>query len=240
MTTPGDHHRDEHVHRDVQGGFARAAVFGASDGLVTNLSLILGMAGAHPAAGVVRLAGLAGLVAGAFSMAAGEYVSMRAQTELFERELALERKSISDRPEVERRELVKLYEGRGIDPELARALAGEMMRTPELALETHAREELGIDPGALGSPNKASLSSFAMFGMGALLPLLPWLLAGGTGAIVASVILGTLGSLGIGAALAYFTKKTWWRSALRQLLISTVAAGVTFGVGALVGTTVHH
>ena len=146
----GGGHPDHH-HRSVQGGSARAAVFGVSDGLVTNVSLILGIAGAHPAGGVVRLTGLAGLVAGAFSMAAGEYVSMRAQRELFERVLALRTRDPYP-PEGERRELVRIYEARGVEPDVAGHLATEMMRTPELALETHAREELGIDPSALGSP----------------------------------------------------------------------------------------
>src|ERR1700681_2731753 len=137
---PGEIHMGDHHHRRVQGGGARAAVFGVSDGLVTNVSLILGIAGANPGPGVVRLAGVAGLIAGAFSMAAGEWVSMRAQRELFERELAMEKHEISHRPEGERRELVRIYEDRGVEPTVARTLASEMMRTPELALETHARE----------------------------------------------------------------------------------------------------
>ena len=233
-------HGATHHHRNLQGGGARAAVFGVSDGLVTNVSLTLGMAGAHPAAGVVRLAGLAGLIAGACSMAAGEYVSMRAQSELFERELALERHELHNRPEGELRELVKIYEDRGLDRALARQLAGEMMRTPELALETHAREELGIDPQRLGSPFQAAGSSFAMFAIGALLPLLPWLLASGTGAIIASIVIGSIAALGIGVALAVFTRRRWWWSAIRQLMIAAVAAGVTYGIGHLVGVSTLH
>src|SRR5438067_2550304 len=165
----------EHQHRDVQGGGARAAVFGISDGLTTNVSLILGVAGAAAATGssFVRLAGLAGLVGGAFSMAAGEYVSMRAQTELFERELELERREIHRRPENERRELAAIYRSRGVESATADKLAREMMRDPELALETHAREELGIDPGSLGSPIQAASSSLVAFGVGAVVPLVP-------------------------------------------------------------------
>lgn len=212
-------------------------MFGVSDGLVTNVSLILGIAGAHPGAGVVRLAGVAGLVAGAFSMAAGEYVSMRAQTELFQRELALENYEIRNRPEGERRELVRIYENRGIEPDVARQLATEMMRTPELALETHAREELGINPASLGSPVQAAVSSFGTFALGALLPLIPWLITAGTGATLASVAIGVVAALGVGWALALFTHRSRWWSALRQLLVSAVAASVTFGIGHAVGVS---
>jgi VIT1/CCC1 family predicted Fe2+/Mn2+ transporter len=225
----------DHSHRNLQGGGARAAVFGVSDGLVTNVSLVLGIAGAHPAVGLVRLAGLAGLIGGAFSMSAGEYVSMRAQRELLERELELERHEIRHRPEGERRELVRIYENRGVEPEIARKLAGEMMRTPELALETHAREELGITPGTLGSPVQAAVSSFATFAVGALIPLLPWLVTSGTAAILASVIVTAFAALVVGGALSFFTGKRWWWSALRQLGISVVAAAVTYSIGRLVG-----
>jgi VIT1/CCC1 family predicted Fe2+/Mn2+ transporter len=211
-----------------------------SDGLVTNVSLILGMAGAHPGPGVVRLAGVAGLIGGAFSMAAGEYISMRAQTELLENELARERHEIRHRPELERRELVRIYEGRGVEPVVADQLADEMMRTPELALETHAREELGINPGALGSPIQAAVSSFAMFALGALVPLIPWLVGSGTAATIASIILGGLAAIGVGMALAVFTRRPWWWSAIRQLLISTVAASVTYGIGHAVGVSGLH
>jgi len=211
-----------------------------SDGLVTNISLILGIAGAHPGAGVVRLAGLAGLVGGAFSMSAGEYVSMRAQTELFQRELALERHEIRHRPEGERRELVRIYESRGVESALARQLAEEMMRTPELALETHAREELGINPSALGSPVQAAASSFSTFAVGALLPLLPWLFTNGTPAVLWSVGVGVVAALVVGAGLSVFTQRRWWLSSLRQLAIAALAAGVTFGIGHLVGIPSLH
>src|SRR5690348_1016432 len=161
----------EHHHRDIQGGAARAAVFGVSDGLTSNVSLILGIAGANPTSGFVRLAGLAGLVAGSFSMAAGEYLSMKAQTELFEAELDLERREIDRRPESERRELAAIYRSRGVDRDTAEKLATEMHRDPDLALETHAREELGINPDSLGSPVQAAVSSFLSFAVGALVPL---------------------------------------------------------------------
>ncbi len=225
----------EHHHRRIQGGAARAAVFGVSDGLVSNVSLILGVAGANPAPGVVRLAGLAGLVGGAFSMAAGEYVSMKAQSELLERELDLERIEIKRRPENERRELAAIYRERGVAPHTADELATEMMRDPELALETHAREELGIDPNELGSPRTASLSSFVAFACGAILPLLPWFFAKGAGATLASVVVGALASVGVGLALAAFTGRSPVKSAVRQLVIAAAAAGVTFAVGNAVG-----
>ncbi|HLX86851.1 MAG TPA: VIT1/CCC1 transporter family protein [Acidimicrobiales bacterium] len=234
---PLEAHAGEHHHRGLQGGGARAAVFGVSDGLVTNVSLILGMAGAHPRAAVVRLAGLAGLVAGAFSMSAGEYISMRAQRELFQRELALETDSLRHRPEGERHELAAIYESRGIEPALAQRMATEMMRTPELALETHAREELGITPGSLGSPVQAAVSSFGAFALGAVLPLVPWLVSRGVRAEVATVVIGALAALIVGAGLSLFTRRRWWYSSLRQLAISAVAAAVTFGIGHAVGAS---
>jgi VIT1/CCC1 family predicted Fe2+/Mn2+ transporter len=225
-----------HNHRDIRGGGARAAVFGVSDGLVSNVALILGVAGAHASAGAVRLAGVAGLVAGSFSMAAGEYISVRAQSELMLRELDVERQAISHDPEVERRELAAIYESRGIDSDMARELSVKMMRDPEVALETHAREELGIDPEQTGNPLQAALSSFVTFAVGAFVPLLPWLFTSGTRAILWSVALGAIAALGVGAGLAHFTGRSWVWSASRQLLISGVAAAVTFGVGRLIGT----
>jgi vacuolar iron transporter family protein len=226
----------EHHHRDIRGGTARAAVFGVSDGLVSNLSLVLGVAaGSHYAQGPVRLAGLAGLVAGAVSMAIGEYISMTAQAELFQRELDLERREIRRVPEAERRELAHIYQSRGVEPETADELASQMMRDPDLALETHAREELGIDPNALGSPIGAAASSFVSFAIGALAPLLPWFFGGGRSYVVASIVLGAIAALAVGGALARFTGRSAVRSALRQLLISAVAAGITYGIGSLVG-----
>lgn len=219
------------------GGAARAAVFGISDGLVSNVSLILGFAGADAAGDVVRLAGLAGLLAGAFSMAAGEYVSVRAQAELLEAELEMERIEIHRRPEAERRELAAIYRSRGIDAQVADDMATETMRDPELALQTHAREELGINPDELGSPWMAAASSFVAFAVGALVPLLPWFFVAGGGAVLASVIGGAVGALAIGAVLARFTGRSLVRSAFRQFLIAAVAATVTYAVGSAVGVT---
>jgi vacuolar iron transporter family protein len=224
-----------HDHRNLQGGGARAAVFGVSDGLVSNVALILGVAGAHSSASAVRLAGLAGLVGGAFSMAAGEYVSMRAQSELMERELDVEREAIHHDPEDERRELAAIYKSRGLDHDMAEELSVKMMRDPELALETHAREELGINPGETGNPLQAAASSFVAFAIGAVIPLLPWLFTSGTTATLWSVVLGAVAAVTVGAALAVFTGRSWFWSAGRQLLISGVAAGITYGIGHALG-----
>lgn len=228
----------EHHHRNIQGGAARAAVFGVSDGLVSNIALVLGMAGAGPAAGVVRLAGLVGLLGGAFSMAAGEYVSMKAQKELLERELDLERLEIARRPENERRELAQIYRSRGVAPDAADRLAGEMMADPVLALETHAREELGIDPSALGSPVHAAWSSFGAFAVGAVVPVIPWFFAEGTTAVIASIVLGAAAAVVIGVLLARFTERPLVRAAGRQLMIAALAAGVPYAIGSAVGVTI--
>ena len=232
------HHLDADHHRDISGGTARAAVFGVSDGLVSNVALILGVAGASPAPGVVRLAGLAGLVAGAVSMAAGEYVSVKAQVELLERELDLERVELERRPEAEQRELAGIYMSRGVDPAVAHQLAAAMSSDPELALQTHAREELGVDPSSLGEPVKAAFASLVSFAVGALIPLLPWFFSSGAAAVMTSLVTAAVGAIGVGIALAVFTERSWPRSALRQLLIAAAAAAVTFGVGRLVGVGV--
>jgi VIT1/CCC1 family predicted Fe2+/Mn2+ transporter len=232
-----DHaHPVPHQHRDVRGGGARAAVFGLSDGLVTNISLVLGVAGASPGGQVVRLVGVAGLVAGAFSMAAGEYLSMTAQRELMERELDVERVSLSESPEGEALELRGMYEKRGIDPGVARDMVHEVMQDPKLALETHAREELGISPDHLGSPLQSALASFFTFALGAFIPLVPWLITKGNAAIVASAVLSALAAIAVGVVLAAFTQRPVVRSALRQLIMTAGAAAVTYGVGRGIGT----
>ncbi len=227
----------EHHHRNIQGGMPRATVFGVSDGLVSNIALILGMAGAGPSPSVVRLAGLVGLLGGAFSMAAGEYVSMRAQSELLERELELERGEILRRPDNERRELAAIYRARGVAPDVAERLAGEMMADPEVALETHAREELGIDPAELGSPAGASIWSFGAFAIGAAVPLVPWFFGGGTAAEVVSLLLGAAASVLVGVLLARFTDRSPLRSAARQVMIGAFAAVVPYLIGKAVGVT---
>ena len=225
----------EKHHRDVQGGTARAAVFGVSDGLVSNAAIVLGFAGANPGAGLIRLAGLTGLIGGAVSMAAGEYVSMRAQAELLERELEMERIELHRRPEAERRELAQIYRSRGVDESTADQLATALSRDPEMALETHAREELGIDPSSLGRPASASASSFVCFSAGALVPLVPYFVGTGTAAMVVAVVLAVIAALAVGTLLARFTGRSALRSALRQLLFTAVPAAVTYALGAAVG-----
>ena len=225
----------EHHHRDVQGGSARAAVFGVSDGLVSNMGLILGVAGADPAPAIVRLAGLAGLVSGAISMAAGEYNSMRVQSELLQRELRIEATELRRRPEHETAELAGIYEGRGVEPDEARQIAEAMMRDPELALETHAREELGIDPAQLGSPGGAAAASFTSFSLGAIVPLAPWFVASGAAAKVASLLLGVVAAVVVGVLVARSTDRPVVRAVARQVVFTVVPAAITFLIGSTLG-----
>lgn len=224
-----------HRHRDVQGGAARAAVFGVSDGLVSNVALILGVAAAKPEADTVVLAGVSGLLAGAASMAAGEYVSMKAQNELIERELEIERRSLAERPREERQELEALYRSRGIEAEHAEAMAEAVMADPDVALEVHAREELGVDPDSVGDPIGAAVSSFLAFAVGAVLPLLPWFFADGDGAVVASVVVGLVATASVGALLAVFTERSMLASAGRQVGFAVAACVLTFAIGSLIG-----
>lgn len=232
-----DHHM-VHRHRDVQGGEARAAVFGISDGLVSNVALILGIAGASTDGSLVRLAGVSGLLAGAISMAAGEWVSVRAQNELIERELEIERRSLEENPQAERRELAAIYRDRGLKPETAAELAEELMADPEVALDVHAREELGIDPDGVGRPFVVAVASFWAFALGAFLPLAPWLIADGTGAVVASVVLGVSAAALVGMAIAVFTERSKFGTAARQVLVAAGACGATYAIGSVLGVSV--
>jgi vacuolar iron transporter family protein len=227
-----------HHHRDVQGGTARAAVFGISDGLVSNVGLILGVAGADPAPSVVRLAGLAGLIAGAVSMAAGEYNSMKVQQELYQRELDMEREALERFPHVETVELTQIYQSKGVEADQARALAEAMMSDPERALEAHVREELGISPGNLGSPLAAASSSFVAFAIGALVPLVPWFFIGHGGAIVLSLCLAAVAAIAVGVATARFTERSRVRTVIRQVAFTMVTAGIIYSIGKAVGVTV--
>jgi VIT1/CCC1 family predicted Fe2+/Mn2+ transporter len=229
-----------HSHRDVRSGSLRAAIFGFNDGLVSNVSLVLGTLGAHPGGGVVRLAGLAGLFGGSFSMAAGEYISMSGQREVFERELATEREEIKRHPESELKELEMIYIKRGISEDIAGQLAHELMSDPHLALATHAREELGIDPGSLGSPLQAAVSSFVTFAFGAFIPLIPFL--GGSSSLRVALIaisITALAALIAGGGLSFFTLRSPSFSAFRSLVICAVAGSVTYGIGSLVGIAGH-
>jgi vacuolar iron transporter family protein len=235
MASVERHPTFEHRHRNIHGGLARAAIFGVSDGLTTNISLVLGVAAANTGPGFVRLAGLAGLLAGSFSMAAGEYVSMRAQAELFGRELKVEAAAIKADPDTEQRELALIYRARGLRPALADKVAAQLMRDPDQALESHARDELGIRPDQLGSPFGAAGWSLGAFGVGAAVPLLPWYFTQGTAAVLASVSLGAVAALAVGASVGIATARSPVRSALRQLAITALAAGVVFLVGRIVG-----
>ncbi|MEU2896701.1 VIT1/CCC1 transporter family protein [Streptomyces sp. NPDC006967] len=229
-------HRDNHTHRDVNGGWLRPAVFGAMDGLVSNLALITGVAGGAVAPQTIVLTGVAGLAAGAFSMAAGEYTSVASQRELVEAELDVERRELRKHPKDEEAELAALYQSRGVEPELAREVARQLSKDPEQALEIHAREELGIDPGDLPSPAVAAVSSFGAFALGALLPVLPYLL--GATSLWPAVLLALTGLFLCGAVVARVTARTWWFSGLRQLALGGAAAGVTYALGALFGTAI--
>ncbi|WP_405954747.1 VIT1/CCC1 transporter family protein [Streptomyces phaeochromogenes] len=229
-------HRDNHTHRDVSGGWLRPAVFGAMDGLVSNLALMTGVAGGAVSHRTIVIAGLAGLAAGAFSMAAGEYTSVASQRELVEAELDVERRELRKHPKDEERELAELYQARGVEPGLAREVARQLSKDPEQALEIHAREELGIDPGDLPSPTVAAVSSFGSFALGALLPVLPYLL--GATALWPALLLAFLGLFACGAIVARVTARSWWYSGLRQLALGGAAAGVTYALGTLFGTAV--
>jgi VIT1/CCC1 family predicted Fe2+/Mn2+ transporter len=210
-------------------------VLGSGDGLLTNISLVLGVAGASTGGGAVRLAGVAGLLAGAFSMAAGELVSVKAHDELVQHEIAVERDELTNDPQGEQRELAAMYRARGVGAADADTVARILMAIPEVALDTHVRLELGVDPDSEGSSRQAAVVSFVSFSSGAVLPLMPWFFVSGTAAVVASVLIGAFASLALGGAIGYFSGQGVWRTAGRQLLAATVAAAVTFGVGHLLG-----
>ncbi|HEX5017001.1 MAG TPA: VIT1/CCC1 transporter family protein [Actinomycetes bacterium] len=229
-----------HSHRDVTGGWLRPAVFGASDGLVSNFALIAGVAGGAAAAGVdstaVVIAGLAGLVAGACSMAAGEYVSVASQRDLAMAEIELERRELLHRPEAEQAELAATFVRRGLSPSLAKEVASQLSQDTDTALELHVREELGLDVDDLPSPTMAAGSSFASFSVGALVPLLPYLFGAST--LLPALIVSVISLFVVGVLVSLVTSRSWLFSGLRQLVLGAVAAGVTFVVGSLVGTGV--
>ena len=238
VSAPSDIVRQERWHRLGGGGALRASVFGISDGLVSNLSLVVGVSGAGTAGGTILLAGVAGLLAGAFSMAAGEYVSMRSQRELFERQIGLERMDLETHPEEEREELALIYRAKGIPKADADRLADTLMANREVALDTLAREELGLDPSELGSPWAAAAGSFLAFAIGAFVPVLPYLFARGALTIVPAIILGAVALFAVGASLSLFTGRNPLYSGVRMLALATVAAGATYGIGRLVGASV--
>jgi VIT1/CCC1 family predicted Fe2+/Mn2+ transporter len=227
-------------HRSGGGGTLRAAIFGVSDGLVSNAALVLGIAGATSGGdgSFVVLAGVAGLLAGAFSMAAGEYVSMRSQTEVLERQIELERAELEAMPEEEEKEIAAIYRGRGFGEAEAAAIAKKLMSDPKIALETLVREELGLDPEELGSPWGASIGSFVSFAVGAFVPLLPFILLTGGTALAVSIGLTSLALFAVGASVSLLTGRSALYSGARQLLIGLAAAGITYVIGSLIGVSV--
>ena len=227
-----------HEHGDVTGGWLRPAVFGAMDGLVSNFALIAGVVGGTRGndSNAVVLAGLAGLAAGAFSMAAGEYTSVASQAEYTRAEIEVERREIRLRPEAEEAELAQMYMDRGIEPKLAAAMAAQVHEDPETAVAVHSREEFGADLDHLPSPSVAAGSSFVSFAVGALLPLLPFLL-GGT-SLLPAMIVSLLALFGCGALVSRVTVRSWWYGGLRQLILGAAAAGLTYLVGNVVGASI--
>lgn len=224
-----------HSHTDVSGGWLRAAVFGAMDGLVSNFALIAGMAGGGVSSTTVVLAGFAGLGAGAFSMAAGEYISVRSQNELAERELRVERLELERNASGELAELAHSYIERGVDPDLAFEVARQISRDTDRAVRVHAMLELGVDPQQLASPVVAAGSSFVSFVTGAILPVIPYLF--GATDLLPALVVAALGLFGAGALVSRITPRTWWFSGLRQLAFGMAAAGLTYGIGHLVGVS---
>ena len=224
--------REAH-HADVSGGWLRPAVFGAMDGLVTNIALIAGVGGGGVSPRSVVLTGTAGLVAGAISMGLGEYTSVRSANEQVAAEVAKERRELERHPEAEARELADAWVARGLSRDLATQVAEAVRANPEEALRVHVREELGVDPDDQPSPWAAAISSFICFSIGALVPLLPYLL--GFTSLWLALAVGGVGLFVAGAVVARFTNRAWWRSGLRQLLLGALAAGATYLIGALIG-----
>ncbi len=231
---PGDGGPEiNHQHRDVSGGWLRPAVFGAMDGLVTNVSLIAGVGGARLSSHNIILTGLAGLSAGALSMAAGEFVSVSSQNELVQSEVEKERIELETNPADEQAELAALYKMRGVDSDLADEVARQLSRHPEETLNIHVREELGIDRNELPSPLTAAGASLVTFAIGALIPLLPYLL--GFSSLAAAVILAAVAAFVGGGIVARVTARPFLRGAVRQLVLAAVAAALTYLIGSLVG-----
>jgi VIT1/CCC1 family predicted Fe2+/Mn2+ transporter len=222
-------------HRTAGGGALRAAVFGVNDGLVSNTALVMGIAGADAGPGAILLTGAAGLIAGAFSMAAGEYVSMQTQREMFEHQIAQEREELSLYPDEEAEELALIYHARGVDLEDARTIARQLVADPAVALDTLAREELGLNPDDLGRPLTAALTSFAAFAAGAALPLAPFLAGAGEQAVPVAAGLAAAALFAVGAVLSLFSGRNAFAGGLRMLALGGAAGAATYGIGAALG-----
>ncbi|MDP9238784.1 MAG: VIT1/CCC1 family protein [Chloroflexota bacterium] len=229
--------RGERWHRVDTGGQLRAAIFGISDGLISNLSLVIGVAGAQPDGRFIILAGVAGLLAGAFSMGAGEFVSVTSQRELFERQIALEKEELETAPEEERQELALIYRAKGLPEAEANELSTRIIADRGVALETLAREELGLNPEGLGSPWGVAFASFGAFALGAVIPVIPWLFGSTNWHFLASVILSAIALFAVGAGVSLFTGRNFAFAGGRQLGIGAVAAAVTFAIGRMIGVS---
>jgi VIT1/CCC1 family predicted Fe2+/Mn2+ transporter len=225
-------------HRGIgSGGNLRAAVFGVNDGLVSNTSLIMGVAGATGEPGLILTSGVAGLLAGALSMAAGEYVSMRSQREMYEYQIGLEREEFAEYPQEEAEELALIYNARGMDMQEARSVAHKMLKDPQHALDTLAREELGLNPDDLGSPWGAALFSFLAFTLGAIIPLAPFLLKLGPQPVLVAAALAGAALFLVGTVLSLFTGRGALRGGLRMLLIGGASGAATYAIGTLLGVS---
>src|SRR5206468_3472827 len=225
-------------HRTAYAGSLRAAAFGANDGLVSNFSLVMGIAGANVEPDFVLLTGIAGLLAGASSMAAGEYISVKSQRELYEQQIELERQELEMSPEEEKEELSLIYQAKGVPSSQAEELAERILANPQTAIDTLAREELGLDPTALGSPWIAAASSFVAFATGAAIPVLPYLLVRGDAAFFTSGIVCGAALFLIGGLISIFTGRGFVFSGFRMAAIGALAAAATFFIGKLLGVTV--
>jgi vacuolar iron transporter family protein len=236
---PSDIAASERWHHAGRSGTLRAVIFGVSDGLVSNLALVMGIAAASGGEGsFVLMAGIAGLLAGAFSMGAGEYISMQSQRELFERQIALERAELEAMPGEEQAELAQVYRSKGFTEAEAATIAERMFRDPQHALDTLVREELGLDPDELGSPWGAAIGSFVAFAIGAVVPVLPYLFDAGSGAFVAALGLSIAALFAVGAGVSLLTGRSPLFSGGRQVLIGAAAAAVTYLVGTAIGVAV--
>jgi VIT1/CCC1 family predicted Fe2+/Mn2+ transporter len=224
-------------HRGMGGGNLRAAVFGVNDGLVSNASLIMGVAGASGQSAVIMLSGIAGLLAGAFSMAAGEYISVRSQREMYEYQIGLERDELEQYPEEEAAELALIFQARGLEREEARRVAEKLIADPDRALDTLTREELGLNPDELGSPRGAALFSFFSFAAGAMVPLLPFVFSSGMKALFVAIGLTAVALFAVGAVLSLFTGRHAWLGGQRMLAIGGAAGGATYLIGKALGVT---
>ena len=230
--------RRESWHRSDRSGALRAGVFGVSDGLVSNTALVMGFAGSGTSRTVTLLAGIAGLLAGSFSMAAGEYISMSSQREMYEREISLEQAELEEKPEEEHAELVLIYRAKGLSKPEAEQLADRIMADRSVALDTLAREELGLDPDELGSPWGSAFSSLFAFAIGAFVVIIPYLAGSGKAALLAAIVLAVAALFGVGASIGALNGRGVLRSGLRQVIAGVIAGGVTFGVGHLIGAHV--